>query len=87
MGLVERGQMLAEIDEVIFELEVGEVSGLIKTELGYHIFKVEEKLEPDTQELAEVREEIDEVIFKEKFDQRFGEWMGELKEDAYISIK
>ncbi len=87
MGLIERGQMLAEIDEVIFELEVGEVSGLIKTELGYHIFKVEEKLEPDTQELAEVREEIEQVIFKEKFDQRFREWMDGLKADAYISIK
>ncbi len=87
MGLIERGQMLEEIDKVIFELEVGEVSGLIKTELGYHIFKVEEKLEPDTQELAEVREEIEQVIFKEKFDQRFREWMDGLKADAYISIK
>ncbi len=87
MGFIHRGELLEEIDKVIFELEVGEVSDLIKTELGYHIFKVEEKLEPNTQELAEVREEIEEVIFKEKFDQRFREWIGELKADAYISIK
>ena len=79
--------MLEEIDRVIFGLPVGEVSEPVKTSLGYHIFKVEEKLKPSTKELAEVREEIEQVIFKEKFDQRFGEWMDGLKEDAYISIK
>jgi len=87
MGLIERGQMLAEIDEVIFDLKAGEVSEPVRTNLGYHVFKVEEKLAARQKEFSEAQDEIKEILFKERFESRYKEWVEKLKENAYISIK
>lgn len=34
-----RGKMVKEFDAVAFDLEVGELSGLVKTQFGYHVLK------------------------------------------------
>lgn len=87
MGFISRGQLLKEIDEVIFKLNAGDISDLIKTNLGYHIFRVEEKRPGRVKPLEEVRTEISEVLHRQQFEQRFNEWMGKLKKHAYITIK
>ena len=37
LGKFERGQMVAEFDKVLFEMEVGTVSDVVETMFGYHI--------------------------------------------------
>ncbi len=34
-----RGKMVKEFDAVAFDLEVGQLSGLVKTQFGYHVLK------------------------------------------------
>jgi peptidyl-prolyl cis-trans isomerase SurA len=42
IGFLERGDMLPEVERVVFMLNPGEVSGAIKTDVGYFIVKLEE---------------------------------------------
>jgi tetratricopeptide (TPR) repeat protein len=42
LGFVKPGELIAAIEQVIFKLEVGHVSGVIVTPRGFHIFKREE---------------------------------------------
>ncbi len=84
---VKPGQLMEEIDGVIFNLDVGEVSKLVKTKLGYHIFKLEAKFPARTKDVAEVQDKIRDILFRQKLEQRFKEWVNGLKKRAYIVIK
>ena len=45
LGFFERRMMVKEFDETAFNLKVGEVSDVIRTQFGYHIIKVTDKKE------------------------------------------
>ena len=87
MGWVEKGQLLGEIDEKIFQLQAGQVTGPIQSSLGFHIFKVVDRKQFSVKPLTDVRGQIQDVLFKAKIKIRLEGWMQSLKKDAYISIR
>ena len=79
LGMFPRGEMVEEFDDVVFGMQTGEISGIFRTEYGYHIAKVVEKKpacpcpfeevsETIMEELAEQsrRSAIDEFVDREK---------------------
>jgi peptidyl-prolyl cis-trans isomerase SurA len=87
MGYIEKGQMLEALDNAIFRLKPGEFSEPVKSEIGYHIFKVEDIKYGKQASLEDVQKDIQMIIFQEKFKTMVGEWLSGLKKKAYISIK
>ena len=87
MGYIGRGEMLEELDEVIFELGEGEFSRPVKSRVGYHIFKVEKIKHSGYFSLEDTKVRIEQVIFQEKLKEKLDEWLAELRTGAYISIK
>lgn len=87
LGFIEKGHMRKEFNDAVFNLKVGEVSGPIKTETGYYIFKIEEKKEGYMRFLPEVHDAIENLIFQDKAKKRYREWIDKLKRDAFIQIK
>jgi peptidyl-prolyl cis-trans isomerase D len=53
-----KGKMVPEFDQVVFTMQPGEVSPLVKTQFGYHIIKLVDKKPAATRTLAEVRQQI-----------------------------
>lgn len=87
MGWVEKGQLMGEIDEKVFALEKGQLTGPIQSSLGTHIFKVVERDQFSVKPISEVRNQIQDILFKEKLRERLESWMSSLKKNAYISIR
>lgn len=87
MGWIEKGQLMGDIDQKVFALNPGEITVPIATSLGYHIFKVTEREKISVKPISDVRDQIQDVIFKEKFRVRLESWLDSLKKNAYISIR
>ncbi|MCC7418113.1 MAG: peptidyl-prolyl cis-trans isomerase [Acidobacteria bacterium] len=53
-----QGQMVPEFDQAAFSMQPGQISGLVKTQFGYHIIKVTDRKAGSTRPLDEVRPQI-----------------------------
>ncbi|RPH35285.1 MAG: hypothetical protein EHM91_17430, partial [Planctomycetota bacterium] len=61
-----RGRMVPEFDDVAFKLQPGEISGLVKSQYGFHIIKVTDKKDATVRSLDEVRPQIVDQLSWEK---------------------
>ncbi len=87
MGYVKKGDLMPQIEDIVFNLKEGEITGIIQSPLGYHVFKVDEKRIRRMRELAEVRQDIEEFLYREKASQRLKSWIDSLAKSAYIEFK
>jgi len=58
LGYFFAGTMAPEFEKVAFGLKEGEASGVVKTQFGYHIIFVEERIEGGLRPFESVRDEI-----------------------------
>ncbi len=86
LGFFSRGQMPLEFDQAVFALPVGKLSGLVKTEYGYHLFLVEERRKAMQLPLESVREEIRAALKATREEEAYQRWLGDLRERATIEI-
>lgn len=64
LGFFSKGKMVKQFEEAAFSLKKGEISDLVRTPFGFHIIKVEDKIEARTKPLEEVAEEIRQTLLK-----------------------
>lgn len=87
LGLISKGQMLPDIENVVFKLKEGEVSEIVETVTGLYIFKVKQKYPPRQSALDDVKNNIYEMLSHMKFKDQLATWIEKLKKDAYVEIK
>jgi len=62
VGWLPRGQLMPELEEAAFGLDKGQVSEPIKTRLGFHLLKVEDKKAARVKPFEEVKAEIEQSL-------------------------
>lgn len=87
IGLLEKGKNRKEIDSVLFDLKAGQISPIIKTPSGFHIFLIESVRPSHQPSLDEAQNEIQNRILNEKGASRYNEWIAKLRADSYVVIK
>ncbi|WP_243375016.1 peptidylprolyl isomerase [Geotalea sp. SG265] len=87
LGTFKKGDMIAEIEAAVGAMKPGDVSDLVKTAAGLHIIKLEERGLGKPRPLDEVKGEIEDLLYKKKSEERFNQWVDELRKGAAIEIK
>lgn len=86
LGFFPRGVMPSQFDEVVFRLGTNQVSEVVSSDYGFHLFKVLEKKPARRRELAEVRRLVEEKLLEERRAQAQQEYVLSLKEKADIQV-
>ena len=87
LGYVSKGELIPEIENVVFALEIGNISDIIKSEYGFHILKVTDKKPEVLKTFEEVKEEIVQTLLSTKQKEAFDNLLEELKSQVTIEIK
>jgi len=85
LGFFSPGERPPEFDQV-FSMEIGTISEVIKSPYGYHIFKLEEKIEPREIPFEEAKTEILQELGRKKAEETYQRWLKELREKAKVRI-
>ena len=85
LGYFGQGEKPSEFDHV-FNMEIGSISEVIKSPYGYHIFKLEEKMEPRQIPFEEAKLGILQELGQKKGEENYQKWFKGLKGKAKVKI-
>jgi peptidyl-prolyl cis-trans isomerase D len=79
LGFAERSSFVKPFADALFGMKVGEISGLVKTEFGYHIIRLDEIQPVKYKSFDEARPELEAEARRTRATDRFGEIQEQLQ--------
>jgi parvulin-like peptidyl-prolyl isomerase len=86
MGFFEKGMLPKEMEDVVFSLKVNEISPIVESPYGFHLFKVTRKRESRMQLLSSVKDEIRSRLLSAKLNAAYGEFLNGLKAEIPVRV-
>ncbi len=80
LGYFGKGQMIPEFEDAAFALEEGEISELVKTEVGYHIIQLNEKRDA----YEELSDDIKNLLKEEQYLNKIQKLRDDAKVEKYL---
>ena len=87
LGWFGKGNMVPAFEKAAFSLKEGELSGIVKSEFGFHIIKLTGKRPAGTRTFDEAKEQIKAALMPSKQQQIFMQLKEDLKKGAKIELK
>jgi parvulin-like peptidyl-prolyl isomerase len=87
IGWIKRGSLDPDFELSAFKLSTGQVSGVIQTQIGYHIVRVLGKRQVDIDDPKKVRQRIRMELHMERQSAAWEQWMKELRGKYHVDIR
>ncbi len=84
LGFTARGQMVKSFDDAVWVLDVGEISDVVESDLGYHVIKVEEIVAGPTVSIEEARPLVADLLRQQRTGQAISKLVAQLRETAEV---
>lgn len=86
LGFFSRGQLPPEFESAVFSLKEGEISQVIKSIYGFHLFKLISKEKSRAMTFEESRDRVRAILTARKREEEFTQWVESLKEKYEVTI-
>jgi peptidyl-prolyl cis-trans isomerase SurA len=87
LGAIKRGELAPDIEEAIMRLQPGEISTPFRSQVGYHLFRLDSRESLTGDGLVQVRNQIRDILYRQKYDARLKDWLVEIKQRAIIDVR
>jgi peptidyl-prolyl cis-trans isomerase SurA len=87
LGTLKRGELASEIETAILRLARGETSAPFRSQVGYHLFRLDAKETLVGDGLTQARNQIRDILLREKLQVRLREWLAEIRQRAIIDMR
>ncbi len=99
LGTFKRGDLIEQLEVAVERTPEGKVTGPIESPAGYHIIKVLNRTEPKSNRKKDKesdddffisdseKEEIRQIIHRQKAEEQLKTWLTDIREKAYVEIK
>ena len=86
IGYFAKGQLMPKFEEACGGLEIGEVTPVVKTKLGFHLIKLTDRKPQELKPIDEVTEDIRQTLYVSKHKKLLKDLIERLKGETVISI-
>ncbi|OGX39601.1 MAG: hypothetical protein A2984_00710 [Omnitrophica WOR_2 bacterium RIFCSPLOWO2_01_FULL_41_12] len=86
LTIMKNGQWRKEIEDAVFDLNVGKISSPVRAGESSYIFQLDNIIAPKKQNLSEVSDGIYDYLFNQKMQEALALWLDGLKKHSYIKI-
>jgi peptidyl-prolyl cis-trans isomerase SurA len=87
LGFFKKGEMVPELEAVVFAMKKGEVSRIIQSSQGLHILKVTEIREGSIAPFDEIKEQVMGDYYREEVTRLYAKWLEDLKNRSKVEVK
>ncbi len=87
LGFFKRGELLPELEKEALRLRGGEMSGIIRTDFGFHIIKLLDRKGETPLPFEEVKEKVKADYYTKEMEKSYQQFLGTLREKSVIEIK
>jgi parvulin-like peptidyl-prolyl isomerase len=86
LGFYSLADLADQLRQVVNKMNPGEFSEVLKTNFGYQIIYLQNIEESQAKPLEAAEAEIEEILFKEMVDNKYQQWLEELRAKSHIRI-
>lgn len=86
LGFFKKGALASELSQAIDKVEVGDTTGVLKTQYGYMILKVAQRRQQGIAPFDDVEQKVDETLYNQKMQPALREYLTTLRKESYITV-